>query len=215
MTGTPEEATVVEQPEVHHPHVHHRGGLPRWLELVIALTALVTSVSSIVIAMHHGEVMEKLVQANSLPFMQGGFSDATEQGEEILSLDLFNRGVGPAYQQSLRLSVDGKTVKSVRDLVAAAIGPELTAEAARKLDSLQNRVPKRYIPAGQQQFVFRIRKTPENAVYWDHLQGTQTSWNVEFCYCSVFDECWRVPGKWEQPVKAAACPRDEATEFVP
>ena len=204
----------MEQPEVHQPHTHHRG-LPRWLELVIALTALITSISSIAIAMHHGKVMEKLVQANSLPFMQGGFSDATEQGESILSLDLYNRGVGPAYQQSLRLTVDGKPVKSVRELAAAALGPETATEATGTLVSLQNRVPKRYIPAGQQQFVFKIRKTPENASYWDQLQASQKRWNVEFCYCSVFDECWRVPGKWEQPVAVESCPRDESVEFVP
>jgi hypothetical protein len=30
--------------------------------------------------------MEKLVQANSLPYLQGGFSDATPEGKRVLSL---------------------------------------------------------------------------------------------------------------------------------
>jgi hypothetical protein len=73
--------------------------LPRWLELVIAVTALVTSISSIAIAVHHGKIMEKLVQANSVPYMQGGFSNVTPEGHHVLSLDLLNRGVGPAHEQ--------------------------------------------------------------------------------------------------------------------
>ena len=57
----------MEAPEVHKPHAGHGGALPRWLELLIAITALVTSISSIAIAVHHSHIMEKLVQANSIP----------------------------------------------------------------------------------------------------------------------------------------------------
>jgi hypothetical protein len=71
----------VENPEVHTPHARH-GGLPRWLELTIAVTALITSISSIAIAVHHGQIMEKLVQANSVPYMQGGFSAPAESARE-------------------------------------------------------------------------------------------------------------------------------------
>ena len=60
----------MEGPEVHQTHGRHRGGgLPQWLELTIAGTALVTSICSIVIAIHHGHTMEKLVQANSIPYL--------------------------------------------------------------------------------------------------------------------------------------------------
>lgn len=104
--------SALEGPEVHHPHARH-GGLPRWLELGIALTALITSVSSIIIAIHHGQTMEKLVEANSLPYMQGGISDVTTEGEQILSLDLLNRGVGPAHEKSLRVKADGRYVTSL------------------------------------------------------------------------------------------------------
>ena len=101
----------MEGPEVHQPHVHKRHGLPQWLELSIAAAALVTSISSIAIAVHHGQIMERLVQANSVPFVIGGFSDITPTGERVLSLDLLNRGVGPAKQRSLRVKVDDRVLK--------------------------------------------------------------------------------------------------------
>jgi len=205
---------ALEHPEVHPPHGRH-GGLPRWLELVIAVTALITSVSSIAIAVHHGKIMEKLVQANSLPFMQGGFSDATPEGTRVLSLDFFNRGIGPAHQQSLRVTVDGNYVTSLAQLIETSVEPDDAAAARSLLKTLQNRVKKRFIPGGQQQFVFSIAKTPENAAYWEQLEVAQRRWNVEYCFCSVFEECWEVLGKWEEPTPIQACVRDEAREFMP
>jgi hypothetical protein len=206
----------MEGPEVHSPHAG-RGGLPRWLELVIAITALVTSISSIAIALHHGRTMDKLVKANSFPYMQGGFSDATPEGERVLSLDVLNRGVGPAHQQSLRVKVDDRYVNTLRELIHASVKPEQAAEADRvfKDRTLQNRVRTRFVPGGEAQMVFRIARTPENEHYWNLLQAAQRRWQVGFCYCSVFQECWDVPGKWEEPVPVQACVRDEAKEFVP
>jgi len=205
----------LESPEVHPPHYPHGGGLPRWLELVIAVTALVTSVSSIAIALHHGKVMEKLVQANSIPFMQGGFSDATLEGDQVISLDLLNHGVGPAHEKSLRVKVGDRYVRSVPELVAASLGVENPAEAQNALHFTWNAVPTRFIPAGQSQFIFRTARTPENAEIWDQFAQAQPKWGVEFCFCSVFDECWEVRGKWQEPQPIKQCVRDETKEFIP
>lgn len=209
----------MEGPEVHHPHARH-GGLPRWLELGIAMTALVTSISSIIIAVHHGKIMEKLVQANSLPYVQGGVSNVTNEGEEVLSLDLLNRGIGPAHEQSLRVKADGRYVKSVTELLAASLPPEQLAEVekARKAEILkiaQNNVRHRFIPGGAQQMVFRVPKTPENAQYWELLNAAWSKWDIEYCYCSVFDECWQVVGKFAEPTPVKECVRDEPHEFMP
>ena len=206
----------MERPEVHTPHAR-QGGLPRWLELVIAVTALITSISSIAIAVHNGRIMEKLVQANSFPYLQGGFSDAMPDGTRVLSLDIFNRGVGPAHEQSLRVTVDGRPVSSLDELLKASLGPQRWKDAEPIFEgkTLQNRVQTRFVPGGEQQFVFRIPRTPENATFWEQLQAAQSRWQVEYCYCSVFDECWQVPRKWEEPTPVQACARDEAREFMP
>jgi len=210
----------VEGPEVHHPHQHHGGGLPRWLELGIALTALVTSISSIFIAVHHGQIMEKLVQANSLPYVQGGVSNVTPEGAQVLSLDLLNRGVGPAHEQSLRVKVGDRYVTSVDELLTASLLPEQLTEvqSARKdriLMVAASNVRHRFIPGGQSQLIFRIDRTPENARYWDMINKAWKNWNIEYCYCSVFDECWQVNGVMSEPVPVKECSRDEPREFMP
>jgi hypothetical protein len=189
--------------------------MPRWLDLVIAITALVTSISSIAIALHHGHIMQMLVQASSLPYMQGGFSDATLDGKEVLSLDLLNHGVGPAHEKSLRVKVGEAYVKSAKELFAASLGPERSVKAQEVLHTLGNRVRTRFIPGGQTQFVFRLAKTAENAQLWDLLAKDESRWDVEFCYCSVFQECWEVHSKWQEPENVEQCRRDESREFLP
>lgn len=211
--------SALEGPEIHHPHARH-GGLPRWLELGIALTALITSVSSIIIAIHHGQTMEKLVEANSLPYMQGGISDVTTEGEQVLSLDLLNRGVGPGHEKSLRVKVDGKYVTSVDALIAASLTPEEAAEVQKAREDRilrinKNNVKHRFVPGGEPQMVFSVARTPENARYWQLLDEAQKKWSISFCYCSVFDECWFVANKWAEPEPVKECVRDEPNEFTP
>jgi hypothetical protein len=215
----------METPEVHAPHTprarraRRRDGLPRWLELTIAITALVTSISSIVIAIQHGHTMEKLVQANSIPYLESGFSTATPEGASVLSLDLLNRGVGPAHEESLRVTVDGRPVRSFADLVAASLGPNEGPKAYqgfhRTRTILKDHVPKRFIAAGQSRLVFKVPRTPENARWWDLLTKQQSRWNVAFCYCSVFDECWATRSEFDEARRVKQCTRDEKVEFIP
>jgi hypothetical protein len=159
--------------------------------------------------------MEKLVQANSFPYMVAGFSDVTLAGEDVLSLDLLNRGVGPAHEQSLHVKVGDSYVKSLSDLISASLGREQATKAKEVLHPVHNRVPSRFIPGGQTQFVFRIAKTAENSQYYELLVKDQARWDVDFCYCSVFQECWQVRGKWSEPAHVKHCVRDEAREFLP
>jgi hypothetical protein len=205
----------MEAPEVHKPHAGHHGALPRWLELVIAITALVTSISSIAIAVHHSHIMEKLVQANSIPYLQGTFSDVTPEDQQVLSLALINRGVGPAHERSLRVKVGDRYVKSVSEFVSASLGREQALKAEEVLHPIHNRVRTRFISAGQTQIVFRMAKTAENSQFWDLLAKDEDRWDVEFCYCSVFQECWQVRGKWQEPEHVKQCRRDESREFFP
>jgi hypothetical protein len=207
----------METPEVHVPHTHRRRreGLPQWLELAVAVTALITSVSSIVLAVGNGKTMDKLVKANSIPYLVGGFSDASPQGADVLSLDLYNQGVGPAHEKSLRVKVDGHYVRSMRELYSATIGEQPPEPHPFGNQMVKNGVRTRFIAASQQQMIFRIPKTPENATLWDRLQAAQSRWSVEYCYCSVFDECWWVANKWAEPQSVKQCTRDEPHEFLP
>jgi hypothetical protein len=100
-------------------------------------------------------------------------------------------------------------------LFAAALGPEQWVKGQEILDPSRNRVRTRFIPGGQLQLVFRMPRTAENAQFWDLLAKDEGRWNVEFCYCSVFEECWEVPSQWREPEPVKRCSRDESREFLP
>jgi len=201
-------------PEVHGAHGRPRGGPPPWLEWTTSIAALVVSVSSIVIAVHHGDTMDKLVKANSFPYLIGSTSDADLEGRDRLSIDLINNGVGPADERSLTIKVGDRYVTSVKDLIRTIVGPGEGEQAATAVKALKNSTPTRFIAPKDRGLVFRIDKTPENARYWDMVDRSMTQgWTVEYCYCSVFEECWAVRNEAHRPVKQ--CQRDEPHEFIP
>jgi hypothetical protein len=198
------------------PHLPHKSSnLPRWLEWTTAISALVISVCSIGVAVYNTNIESKLLKANSYPHLFGGVSDVNPNGADRISLDLVNNGVGPASEHSLKVKIKDRYVTDVKDLVRTVIGPAEGDKAAELLKDYHNGVRTRFIAAKDSQFVFRIDKTPQNARYWDLLAASQdrNEWQIEYCYCSVFDECWAAIGEAYTPVKA--CKRDEPNEFKP
>jgi hypothetical protein len=209
----------MDTPEV--PELNHRGrprrrrqdGLPRWLEMAVAVTALITSISSIVLAIGNGNAMDKLVKANSIPYLLGGFSDVTPEGTRVLSLDLVNNGVGPAHEKSLRVKVHGRYVLSTAAFLNAVLGSGEAQQFAGLVT--KNGVRTRFIRGGATQMVFRAPRTPSNASAWERLRNDENNWDIDYCYCSVFDECWRVSSVWNEPQPVKQCTRDPAHEFMP
>lgn len=203
----------MESPEIHAPHKAHAGGL-KWLEATASIAALVVSFTSIFIAIEHGHTMEKLVTANSLPFLSVYTSSLTPDGKRQLSIAMENFGVGPAHEQSLRVKLHGRYLHSSRDLLTEALGAQEAHAARDKLQVIVNNMPTRFIPARTRQAIFTVDQTPQNAEVWSKLADVVThDLQLEACYCSVFHECWRTNGV--EPEKTKACRRDEATEFTP
>jgi hypothetical protein len=62
----------VEGPEIEQPHHHHTGR--SWLDLILGVSAVTISFVSLFFAIHNGNAMERLVEANSWPSVQVTFS---------------------------------------------------------------------------------------------------------------------------------------------
>jgi hypothetical protein len=61
-------------PEVEH-HQHHRTG-HRWLDITLAVSAVFISLMSLFLAIQHGRVMERMVEASTWAFVVPDFSDS-------------------------------------------------------------------------------------------------------------------------------------------
>ena len=96
--------------EIEQPHVHHKRIGHDWFDLAIPVAALFVSFVSIFIAWHHGQVMkelvhqnEKLVEANSLPYVQ---IYGSNRRSGYASFTAVNEGIGPAKITTAEVMVD-------------------------------------------------------------------------------------------------------------
>src|SRR3954468_14872627 len=72
----------------------HRVG-HRWLDLVLAGSAILISCISLIVAVEHGHTMQQLVAANSWPLLQSASSNLDDSGRPSITLELQNVGIGP------------------------------------------------------------------------------------------------------------------------
>jgi hypothetical protein len=105
--------------EVHAPHKAHTGH--RWLDITLGVCALLVSAISLYVAVHHGQTMEKLVEANSFPNVEMGLDvgDGSQPDELHLRITADNNGVGPARIETLEFWDGATPLASVRDIAQA------------------------------------------------------------------------------------------------
>jgi hypothetical protein len=171
--------------EIEKPHVHHPVG-HRHIDLIVPFAALFVSFLSILIAWQHGEVMkelvhqnERLVQANSLPFVQL----YSNNGADHFTLVAANSGVGPAQIRSAVILIDGRPMPSLPDLLETCC-----AMKDRQTVSKSN-LRGAMIRAGQDLPYLQViagspALRPLAMLYDAHRIETR------ICYCSVFGDCW-------------------------
>ena len=97
------------------------------VDFLVAVCALITSIASIWLSVTQSDDMQRLVQAQSWPFLGFNSSNAesnpvTGKPEAVISLTVENLGVGPAKIQSLEVSYKGKQVTNSRELLRACCG---------------------------------------------------------------------------------------------
>jgi hypothetical protein len=186
-------------PEVHsHPHkLGHR-----WIDMVLASTALLVSVASIIIAIQNESNMRRLVTANSWPYIalnQGNLKD----GEAIVHFDARNAGIGPATLEKLVVTYDGKAVATWAELVKLCCSSAGGLEAIQRasIDVVQGRV---FAPREEISF-FSVRKSDTNGPMWEKLNVERFKLGMSVCYTSVFGEHWITSLGKPNPVSVKSC----------
>lgn len=207
---------MADVPELHAPHRAHGGGV-NWLELLLSVAAVITSIVSIYIAVQHGKVMDKLVAANSLPYLEvltGNAGEDVSDARKPSFLALRNVGVGPARVVQLEVrGPDGRTIPTLQEMVRRCCAPD-DAAALQQSYTIYNRA-QRFIPARETDHVFVVRRTARNAAAWSRFDTYRDRLHVSGCYCSVFDECYRFDGTTGENTPVRTCVADPAHAFRP
>jgi hypothetical protein len=202
----------MEAPEQPHQHSSHTGH--RWLDIVLALSAMFVSVVSLVVAIEHGRTMERMadansrmVEANSWPFVDFETHNLDEQGNADVRLVLRNQGIGPARIQTLEMWYDGQPVASPGDLMKACCqtSPAKREHREKTTWSFGLAAPS-ILRAGDHSDFFALAQNKEDADVWERFNVARDKIKVRICYCSVFDECWAGSGTTTEADRVPSCP---------
>src|SRR5689334_20882491 len=114
------EMTPTPAPEVEHHH-HHRTGRG-WLDITLAVSAVFISLMSLFLAIQHGRVMEKMVEASTWAFVTVASSTADAASfSPHPRLTVLNKGVGPAKIEDLEIFYQGVAQPGPHALVKAIL----------------------------------------------------------------------------------------------
>jgi hypothetical protein len=176
----------------------------RWLDMVVALLAVSMSVLSIFVAQHTSETMERLVHANSWPFLQLGSGNSNDERQAELVFYVSNVGTGPARIHSFEMFVDGEPLPTDRNVTYGTIMKCCEQEFATAVEraggdhieavgyDLTSPVSERFLAPNDEIAAMRWVRTDTNRELWTAVDQARQTGRITMraCYCSVFDECW-------------------------
>jgi hypothetical protein len=184
----------------------------RLADLAVAFSALFVSLCSLGIALHHGRTMQRLVEANSRPFIQITTSNGNPSADSPLghafTVLISNPGAGAARVERFSILIDDKPVKDIGEALLRLAGlPADTKEESAILGQITyTAVAPSYLKAGSEQPVLFWPRTASNASVWDKdAEAGLKRVKFETCYCSIFDECWVENSHTFRPTAVASC----------
>ena len=189
-------------PDLEHHHHHHAG--PRWLDMILALSAILISGISLSVAVQHGKTMEQMVKATTWPNLEMANSDLAPSGDPQISLEVINSGVGPARIEDFEVTYAGRPIHSGVDLLTACCTPPARPHY------INSTVPGRVLPAKDTIPFFVAQRSAMTDAQWAQLKSALPKVRSTICYCSVLDECWTNDSEKNRPVEVKACPEPKA-----
>ena len=198
-------------------HAEPRKTGHHFLDLTIAFSAILISLVSLGVAIHHGHVQQRLVAANSWPFLRFDFDNSRAEGGQLVTYSIINSGVGPAVLKSFVVDYQGKPMHGFVELLQACCGMPHDVDINGLLDlgfRGENR-PIGVIRASDQLVLFRFFRNPANIAMLDGVAAARERVKFRACYCSIVGECWfsDLRSLDPQPVEACKASPDDYVEF--
>jgi hypothetical protein len=198
--------------ESHHHHHPHGTGM-RWLDITLGVAATVVSLVSLWLGLHSAHSMEKLVAANSYPYVEQMYSantheqmPGTDRLRQAVEFALVNNGVGPARIEWVEFRFKGKPVANLSELLEAccAAAPPYVINGMNRRVGIDGNL----IRPGASLALFTWTEPDKQNPVFDALRRQMNDISWKACYCSVFDECYiRGPNRaTPEPVKQCTAP---------
>jgi hypothetical protein len=204
-------------PEVDHAHgAHAHGTGHKWLDIIVAVSAIFISVVSLVVSIEHGRTMakmvdqnEKMVEASTMPVLvqDSTFnSDPTDPKKAKIKVVVKNSGIGPAMIDRFEVTYKGRSYdasqSSLVEILKACCAQSLPKTEVTLLMSASS-VTGTVLPARESITMLSI--APQTKELFEALQGAQSDLKFNACYCSVLNECWVTDFTNQRPKPVAEC----------
>jgi hypothetical protein len=148
-----------------------------------SVSALVVSFAALSIGAIQTRLMQSQARASVWPYVSIGYS-INDEGEKLGFIwQIDNDGVGPARIESVTVSLDGKPMRSWKEVLHVLFG-----DAA--VPSTINEINGKVLPPNTNRETtieaLRIATLDQAKV----LYAARNRMRMAICYCSVYDECW-------------------------
>lgn len=190
-------------PEVEHHHHHPTGR--GWLDITLAVSAVFISLMSLFLAIQHGRVMERMVEASTWAFVTVNFSNADPVTfAPHVRLTVTNKGVGPAKVEDLEVFYQGVAQPGPRALMSAVLksgGKEVHGYVKSYVQGV-------VLSAKEEVNFLDFNVNSYSPEQYTALSEAMSKLDFRACYCSVLDECSVFDSRKgpRQPVTVKACP---------
>lgn len=183
--------------------------------LVTGICAVFISFLALIVANMQTKMAQETQKASVLPIIQVDMGYTYKTSPSLFEINLTNSGVGIAYIQRVRPTINGEPVEKYLNLQNAVMNGRMRSNA-----TLTELPATGYLPAGQS-------LTPWSYTWGSSLNGRgeieaylrgdfgppMQGVDIEVCYCSVFDDCWLTAySNTGKPKPVRSCGRDDAQE---
>ncbi|MEM1193486.1 MAG: hypothetical protein AAGH42_08870 [Pseudomonadota bacterium] len=163
---------------------------------IASFTALVVSCLALAVSILEVSTIRTHQRSSVWPFV----SIEQDYSSEGYAIALRNKGIGPARMHEVIMTLDGKPYGELDRLILDAVGKE----DAFSYDVYSGRNPANsVIAAGSAVTLFSVPWDPRTERL---VQAWTDRVNVETCFCSIYDQCWRTDLNDNQPKEVKACP---------
>jgi hypothetical protein len=169
--------------------------------LFITIPAFVISLALAYATFVQADATRKIQRSETWPYVSYGTSNIAPDGATEILFSLSNDGVGPARLKAIEFIYDGRPMANPRNFLQQCCGDRRESPTSFMSAPING-----VIRPGQSINFIRLPKRPDNAIIWDRLEVERWKITVRACYCSIFDDCWILDSRKQDPQPVEACP---------
>lgn len=143
--------------------------------MITAIAAGIVSLSALTVSIYEAYLMREQQAASVLPIIDFWSAYGPDAG---YSLNLANKGLGPAFIKEISVTVDGKDHANWTAVTKAINGQSVPHGEAALIGSV--------LAPGEAGALITITDAESGTAIWREAMRM----SMQVCYCSVFRNCW-------------------------